>query len=274
MKTIAVPFDFSSYSLAALKTAQKISAKTNANILVITVIPSEVDFEKLSEEAKKKYSELTEQKQEAELVLPEYVREIAPAKSQIDYQVKVGVPWEMILRSIKEENVELLVMGAYGKGYSEGKFIGSTLQKVLRNSPCPVLAVKEALDGNDLRKIAFCSNFHLKSRESFSIIKSLLKAFKCSVNLLYVNTPDHFTSSEEVKKGMDMFQKGNEEIVFHQHIHNAKEVENGIINFTSENGIKWIAIETGHHEKSLSYQVGTTETVLFKGNLGVLSIKQ
>ncbi|HCB44948.1 MAG TPA: hypothetical protein DEP37_00820, partial [Algoriphagus sp.] len=70
MKTIAVPFDFSSYSLAALKTAQKISAKTNANILVITVIPSEVDFEKLSEEAKKKYSELTEQKQEAELVLP------------------------------------------------------------------------------------------------------------------------------------------------------------------------------------------------------------
>ena len=155
MKTIAVPFDFSSYSLAALKTAQKISAKTNANILVITVIPSEVDFEKLSEEAKKKYSELTEQKQEAELVLPEYVREIAPAKSQIDYQVKVGVPWEMILRSIKEENVELLVMGAYGKGYSEGKFIGSTLQKVLRNSPCPVLAVKEALDGNDLRKIAF-----------------------------------------------------------------------------------------------------------------------
>ncbi|HAZ26147.1 MAG TPA: universal stress protein UspA, partial [Algoriphagus sp.] len=49
---------------------------------------------------------------------------------------------------------------------------------------------------------------------------------------------------------------------------------NGIINFTSENGIKWIAIETGHHEKSLSYQVGTTETVLFKGNLGVLSIKQ
>ena len=55
MKTIAVPFDFSSYSLAALKTAQKISAKTNANILVITVIPSEVDFEKLSEEAKKKY---------------------------------------------------------------------------------------------------------------------------------------------------------------------------------------------------------------------------
>jgi nucleotide-binding universal stress UspA family protein len=47
---------------------------------------------------------------------------------------------------IQEENPDPVVLGAYGKGYTDGNFISSTLQKVLRKATCPVLAEKEALD--------------------------------------------------------------------------------------------------------------------------------
>ncbi|MDF2158477.1 universal stress protein [Algoriphagus sp. CAU 1675] len=273
MKTIVVPFDFSTYSLAALKTAQKISVKSNAKIICITVIPSEIDWDKLSDEAKMKYPDLLEEKEEAERILPDYIHEVAPAKATIEQVVRIGVPNEIILRVIEESNADLIIMGAYGKGYSEGKFIGSTLQKVLRKSTCPVLAVKKALDGNDFRKLAFASVFDGKDKVAFDKVKQLVKAFKASVHLLFINTPDKFTSSDEIKKGMDAFQKGNEEIVFHQHTFNEKDPETGIISFASEAAINWVALVSGHHESSPAYRITTTETVLFKGDLGVLSIK-
>ncbi|WP_297336989.1 universal stress protein [Algoriphagus sp.] len=273
MKTIVVPFDFSPYSLAALKTAQKISSKSGAKIICVTVIPSEIDFDKLSNAAKQKYKELWEQKEEAERILPEYIQEVAPAKAAILQDIRIGVPYELILRVADEHLADLIVMGAYGKGYTPGKFIGSTIQKVLRKSKVPVLTVKEALDGNDFRKLAFASTFHPGAKVAFDKIKPLVKTFKSSVHLVFVNTPAKFTSSAEIKEGMDRFQSGNEEIVFHQHTYNDSEAEKGIISFCEEMGIKWLAVVTGNHEKSPSYLISTTETVLFKGEVGVLSVK-
>lgn len=273
MKTIVVPFDFSSYSVAALKTAQKISAKSGAKIVCVTVIPSEIDWDLLSEDAKKKHPELLEERQEAIDVLPEYISAIAPAKAPIETVFRIGVPNELILRVIDESKADLVVLGAYGKGYVEGKFIGSTLQKVLRKASCPVLAVKHALDGNDFRKLAFASLFDEDAKLAFDKVKPILKLFKPSIHLLFVNTPTNFMQSKIAEEGIVKFKKGNEEINFHQEIYNHTDVENGIIEFADSQKINWVAIVSGHHEKSPAYQVGTTETVLYKSELAVLSVK-
>lgn len=272
MKTIVVPFDFSSYSLAALKTAQKISIKSGAEIICITVIPSEVDWEKLSEEAKTKYPELLQEYEEARDVLPGHIREIAPAKAPIIQQIRIGMPNELILRVIEESDADLVILGAHGKGYTEGNYIGSTLQKVLRKSTCPVLAVKEALNGNDFKKVVFASDFRPSAKRAFDKIKPLIKVYRSSVYLLYVNTPEHFTSSEEVTKSMNEFTHGNEELVFHQHIFNDNDVEKGIISFSSNHDIGWAILVSGNRSKTSSYLIGTTETLLFKSNLGILSV--
>ncbi|SFB43688.1 universal stress protein [Algoriphagus aquimarinus] len=273
MKKILVPFDFSSYSLAALKTAQKISAKSDAEILCVTVIPSEVDWELLSDEAKKNYPDLIEEFEEAQQVLPDYILKIAPAKAPIRQIVRIGVPNELILRVAQEENPDLLVLGAYGKGYIEGNFIGSNLQKVLRKANCPVLAVKEPLNGNDFRKVAFASNFEPKSKVAFEKIKPLIKLFKSTVHLLFVNIPAHFTSTQEITSRMNLFKKGHEELTCHQHIFNDSEVEKGMIAFAETKNIKWIILVTGDHSHAPAYIVETTETLIFKSDLGVLSVK-
>ncbi|MFC5624192.1 universal stress protein [Algoriphagus winogradskyi] len=273
MKKILVPFDFSSYSVVALKTAQKISAKSGAEILCVTVIPSEVDWELLSDEAKKNYPDLIEEFEEAQEVLPDYILKIAPAKAPIRQIVRIGVPNELILRVVQEENPDMLVLGAYGKGYEEGNFIGSTLQRVLRKSNCPVLAVKEPLGGNDFRKVVFASNFEPKSKVAFEKIKPLIKLFKSTVHLLFVNIPAHFTSTQEITSRMDWFKKGHEELTFYKHIFNDTEVEKGMIAFAETQNIKWLILVTGDHSLAPSYLVETTETLIFKSGLGVLSVK-
>jgi nucleotide-binding universal stress UspA family protein len=273
MKTILVPFDFSSYSLAALQTAQRICAKNQAKIICVTVIPSEIDWDLLAEEAKTKYPLLIEERQEALDVLPEYVKSVAPAKAQIEQIVKIGVPYEQILRVAEQSGVDMIVLGAYGKSHVEGNFVGSTLQKVIRFANCPVLAVKNALDGNAFRKMAFATVFNPAGKVAFEKILPLAKLFKTSIHLLYVNTPDHFTNSCQSDREMAEFGKGHEQFVIHRHIYNHKNVEDGIRDFCIKNDIRLVGVASGNRTHSSAYIVGTTETLIFKSEFGVLSVK-
>lgn len=273
MKTILVPFDFSPYAVAALQTAYKVSHKSGAEILCVTVVPTELDWEFLSEEAKTKHPQILEEYDEAMEVLPSYLRTIAPAKAPIKAIVKIGVPHESILQVAKDYSTDLIVLGAYGKGNGGGGFIGSTLQKILRNSPYPVLAVKELLDGNGFRKVGFASNFDPASKIAFERIKPLIKLFRASVHLVFINTPAHFTDSIEVEERMNHFMKGFEELTFHKHVFNYSEAETGLEKFGEQHNIGLMALVSGHHEKIPNYQIGTTETLVFQSDLAVLSIK-
>lgn len=273
MKTILVPFDFSPFSLAALQTAEKINAKTHAKIICVTVVPSELDWDLLSESAKSQYPELLAQQEEAMEVFPEYLKAVTPNKSKLDLVVKIGVPYEQILRVADQLAVDMLVIGAHGKGDSSGVFIGSTVQRVLRSASCPVLAVKQALDGNAFRKVAFATVFNGAGKAAFEKILPLAKVFKSSIHLVYVNTPSHFTNSAQSDLDMAAFGKGHEEFVIHRHIYNDQDPVRGIMGFCEKNKIRLVAIAPGEHSHASAYQVGTTETLIFRSDLGVLSLK-
>lgn len=272
MKTLVVPFDFSSYSLEALKTAEKISAKTHARIICVTVIPSEIDWDLLPPESQAKHPDLIEQREEALSVLPNYLRMVAPAKAPIEIAVKIGIPNEQILAVADKNKADLLVLGAYGKGYVEGKFIGSTLQKVLRGAKCPVLAVKKALDGNSFRKLAFATLFDQAGKLAFERILPIAKAFKSSLHLLYINTPEHFTTSMESDRKMAEFAKGHEQFVIHRQVFNHTDPVHGILEFCQEKNIDLVAMVSSSRKSSSSYLIGNTETVIFKSEYGVLSL--
>ena len=53
--------------------------------------------------------------------------------------VRSGQPADEILAYAKEQKIDLICMGASGTGFSLEKLFGSTVDRVLRNAPCPVL---------------------------------------------------------------------------------------------------------------------------------------
>ncbi len=53
-----------------------------------------------------------------------------------------GYPAGVILEQIKDEKIDLVVMGSHGHGPFTGAVIGSVSQRVLAHAPCPVLIVK------------------------------------------------------------------------------------------------------------------------------------
>ena len=273
MKRILVPIDFSPHSLAALQTARRICTKNHAKIICVSVIPSELDWDLLSDEDKAKHSDLIEKQIEALDELPGYIKSVIPSKSQFEYIVKIGVPHEQILRVVDKMAIDMIIMGAFGKGYSPGNIVGSTLQKVIRYSHCPVLAVKNELDGNAFRKIAFASVFNPLAKAAFENMLKLAKIFKSSIHLLFVNTPANFTNSSQSDRNMSEFSKGNEQFVIHRHVYNEANAEQGIVGFCEKNNIYLVGIASGEHLHSSSYMLGTTETLIFRSELGILSLK-
>ncbi|HEX6186531.1 MAG TPA: universal stress protein [Pyrinomonadaceae bacterium] len=53
--------------------------------------------------------------------------------------VRCGQPANEILSYAKEQKIDLICMGASGTGFSLDKLFGSTVDRVLRHAPCPVL---------------------------------------------------------------------------------------------------------------------------------------
>jgi len=53
-----------------------------------------------------------------------------------------GTPFLEILRTAKEKNAELIVVGTHGRTGLDHVLFGSTAEKVVRRAPCPVLSVR------------------------------------------------------------------------------------------------------------------------------------
>jgi len=69
---------------------------------------------------------------------------IQKMRSLMEYQVLFieGEPFFEIIQTAKKEAVDLIVMGTHGRTALDTIIFGSTADKVVRKSPCPVLTIR------------------------------------------------------------------------------------------------------------------------------------
>lgn len=65
-----------------------------------------------------------------------------PSSLRIVMHHKIGVPSEEILAFIKENEIDIVVVGGRGLGALQGFLVGSVSQTVLESAPCAVVIVK------------------------------------------------------------------------------------------------------------------------------------
>jgi nucleotide-binding universal stress UspA family protein len=54
----------------------------------------------------------------------------------------MGRPSAEIIRFAQENAIDMIVLGTHGKGMLDQALFGSTTERVVRRSPCPVLTVR------------------------------------------------------------------------------------------------------------------------------------
>jgi nucleotide-binding universal stress UspA family protein len=61
---------------------------------------------------------------------------------KVVHTVRWGKPYQEVLSYAKEQEIDVICMGAKGKNFSMGALFGSNVDRVLRQSPCPALVAR------------------------------------------------------------------------------------------------------------------------------------
>jgi len=141
--------DFSPLAEAALDYVRKLKEAGEHEVVVVHVVndlsvelPGGTDLI----EEKEVYKVLPEVDQEYVTSLIEKLHSVKKVLEEIGLKVKLylrygNIPKE-IVKVAEEEKVNVIVMGAHGKGLLTEIFLGSVSTDVIRNAKCPVLIVK------------------------------------------------------------------------------------------------------------------------------------
>ena len=143
---ILLPTDGSKYAENAAKHAIWIASKSGAEIIALNVVDTSSLVGLPAEDLTVRVTEILKQEAQKSLdkienLIDEFKKEEVTDDIKLIKESKDGSPADIILKTVEEEDVDLIVMGTSGKHGIDRFLLGSVTEKVVRSASCPVLAV-------------------------------------------------------------------------------------------------------------------------------------
>lgn len=73
--------------------------------------------------------------------MKDLLKSSSPEMNDCHYIVQCGIPYRELLNTINKEEVGLLVLGTKGRSSSSDIVVGSTVRKMFRESPIPLITL-------------------------------------------------------------------------------------------------------------------------------------
>jgi len=143
-KKILFCTDFSENSNWAFVYTLHLAKTFNSKLLILHVTPEPAHPEQLSiylSEERLKELKIARDKEIAQQFKTNYLNKMKGFKN-CRIILKEGEAFIEILKMVKRESVSLVVMGTHGRTGLDHILFGSTAEKVVRKSPCPVLTIR------------------------------------------------------------------------------------------------------------------------------------
>lgn len=139
LKRVLVAHDFSDYSELALHYALSFSQEYQAELHLLHVVPAPVSGEP---EVAWTTSSTEGVYHKAARCLQKAIPDEAYLWCDIKTGVRWGKPYREVLSYAKENNIDLIFMGAHGAGFGIQTLFGSNADRILRQSPCPTIVAR------------------------------------------------------------------------------------------------------------------------------------
>jgi len=244
IRNVLVPIDFSAPSLEAIEAALPLIKHFGADLHLVHVF--EPDYPASSMVA-------------IPLVVPELevgervrrLRDVAedysvPLRRENIHAIK-GRPFEEICRLAQEIDIDLIVIATRGNTGLKHLLLGSTAERVIRYSPCPVLVVrgsdskkKPARQLATFRKILVPVDFSDCSMKGLEYAKKLAREFRAKLILLHSIALQYYVASDE-------YARYDLPLLLEQIDEAAKQQMRDLVQQTNWNGVEVeTSIEIGH----------------------------
>jgi nucleotide-binding universal stress UspA family protein len=136
LKNILFATDFSAASNAAAPIAIQIAKRYGAKVYAVHV-------NRFGDYTAATPNAWAVRGEAAERATKEQVGRLNEQLQGVEHEVVIGEGniWEVVSKLIKQEEIDLLVVGTRGRTGVGKAFLGSVAERILRQSPCPVLTV-------------------------------------------------------------------------------------------------------------------------------------
>lgn len=135
-KKILCPIDFDQNSIAALDVARDLAVDPQATLYVLHVVRLVLSG------FPKRFHPYPMTEQAAKARLGDIARDHLEGKVRYELLTGTGEPADAILRAVEELGIDSVVMATQGRTTLEHLRLGSVAQKVVRESPRPVLTIR------------------------------------------------------------------------------------------------------------------------------------
>ena len=254
VKRILVPCDFSEQSVNALKFAVHMENTSRSEIHLLyvvelpflhdTVLMPTLYFEE------ERFQDL---RKNAELKLNGIVKGHSMPEVRLRARVDYGSPSKKILDYVSSNSIDLVLMGTKGATGMCDIFVGSNAEKVVRQCPVPVIAIKDAVRPRRIKNIVFPNSIESDSDEDLVMkVKELQHSLNAHLHIVYINTPLNFRQDIHTRERLSHFAKRYMIRNCTTNVFNDMVEESGIINFSRMIDADMIAIGT-HGRKGLAH---------------------
>lgn len=271
MKIILVPIDFSVSAKASAKVAALLALTLKSKIHLLHVVQGPSEWNKMSVTTQQKFPDVENRMVEANIKIEKLSREKLFEGLEVTPVIRTGLTTERIVEYATTQKIDIIVMGAHGAGETDSLFVGSTAQRVIRLSPCPVISVKQNQILSKIKKILFVSDFEEDISKALDNTLELATHFKATLELAYINTPAKFKDTDSIEKVMNLALPEHSTVKINTTIYNHYERDKGILSVIDRINPQLVAIVTHGRKSKPLYQISVTDTLLFHSKIPIIS---
>ena len=146
IKRILAPTDLSPFAAVGLRAAADLARRLDAKLMILHVLPDEELTALAKAHVPPRPVDLIYEDKEFEVRknFKDEVPEALRRGVQVEIMIVPGVPFLEIVRTAHHREADLIVRATYGRTGLTHARLGSVTEKVLRQSPCPVLSIRPA----------------------------------------------------------------------------------------------------------------------------------
>jgi nucleotide-binding universal stress UspA family protein len=155
---------------------------------------------------------------------------------------------------VKEQHIDLLVMGTKGVIGWMDKLAGSEAQHFVRHVQVPVITIHEDAQIREMKDLLWVSDFHPEEHpaEAVDFIKKLQAVFEAKLHLLQILPAKETRSAAELERHIHGFAAYWKLENYDVHIQEDTRVKEGITSFHGEKGFDMLCMGT-HARKGLDH---------------------
>ncbi|WP_445664650.1 universal stress protein [Fodinibius sp. AD559] len=175
--------DFSENSYNARDFALETALNSGATLHIMHSIEEPYDFAPMIEEVKNSLNERV--KKLFDTMMDEIKEDEKYEEITIETYIQTGRAIYTIMEEVKNQDIDLIVMGAKGRTGLGRFFWGSTTADVVQRSKVPVLAVPKESSYDGFQKVVFATDYNDGDLEALQFVTGLAELYDSKINIFH-----------------------------------------------------------------------------------------